>query len=55
MVHSGDDANNGQRKRELGVFLFLTVVLAPVLSVAIVGGLGLSIWIYQIFNGPPGS
>jgi len=43
------------RRRELLVFLFLTVVLAPVLSVAIVGGYGFAIWMYQLFAGPPGS
>ncbi|WP_417625390.1 periplasmic nitrate reductase, NapE protein [Paremcibacter congregatus] len=43
-----------RRKTELKSFLFLAVVLAPVLAVAIVGGLGFSIWIYQMFAGPPG-
>ena len=43
------------RRRELLVFLFLTVVLAPVLSVAIVGGYGFAIWMYQPLAGPPGS
>lgn len=41
------------RRQELLVFLFFTVVLAPVLSVAIVGGLGFSIWMFQLLNGPP--
>lgn len=41
------------KKRELGVFLFLTVLLAPVLSVAIVGGYGLIVWLLQHFTGPP--
>ncbi len=34
-------------------FLFLTVVLAPALSIALVGSYGLAIWIYQILAGPP--
>lgn len=42
-----------QRKAERRVFLFLTVVLAPVLAVAVVGGYGFMIWIYQMFAGPP--
>ena len=42
-----------RRRQELLVFVFFTVVLAPLLSVAIVGGLGFSIWIYQMLNGPP--
>jgi nitrate reductase NapE len=43
------------RREELGVFLFLTVVLAPVLAVAIVGGYGFLVWMYQIVTGPPGA
>lgn len=43
------------RRRELSVFVFLTVVLAPLLSAAIVGAMGLGIWIWQMINGPPGS
>lgn len=43
------------RKRELSVFLFLTVVLAPLISVTIVGAMGFGIWIWQMINGPPGS
>ncbi len=43
-----------EKKRELRVFLFLTVFLAPLLSVAIVGGYGLLIWISHMIGGPPG-
>jgi nitrate reductase NapE len=49
------EADAPTRRRELLVFLFLTVVLAPVLSVAIVGGYGFAIWMYQLLAGPPGS
>jgi nitrate reductase NapE len=42
------------RRRELLAFLFLTVVLAPVLAVAIVGGYGFLVWILQMIYGPPG-
>jgi len=42
------------QRRELFAFLFLTVVLAPVLAVAIVGGWGFVVWIFQIIYGPPG-
>ena len=38
----------------LGAFLFLTVVLAPVLTLAIVGGYGFAVWMLQIIAGPPG-
>ena len=47
--HSGKE-----RSRELRGFLFLTVVLVPALSVAVVGGFGFAIWIFQMFMGPPG-
>ena len=42
------------RKAELRSFLFLTVVMAPLLSVMIVGGYGFVVWMYQLINGPPG-
>lgn len=42
------------KTRELGGFLFLTVVLAPAVTIAIVGGLGFAIWMYQLISGPPG-
>lgn len=43
-----------QRRHELRLFLFLTVVLFPLLAVLIVSGYGFAVWIWQIFNGPPG-
>lgn len=50
----GNAKRDAARQREEGLtFAFLAVVLAPVLSVALVGGLGLVIWIYQFFAGPP--
>ena len=42
------------RAQELSLFLLLTVVLAPVLAVAIVGGYGFLVWMYQLIAGPPG-
>lgn len=42
------------RSRETRVFIFLTVVMAPMLAVALVGTYGLVIWLYQFFAGPPG-
>jgi nitrate reductase NapE len=41
------------RRQELLVFLFFTIVLAPLLSIAIVGGFGFAIWMYQLLSGPP--
>jgi len=43
-----------RRQQELIVFVLLTLVLAPVVAVATVGGYGLGIWIYQMISGPPG-
>ncbi len=43
----------GSRSHELWVFAFLTVVLFPLLAVAIVSGYGFAVWIWQIFTGPP--
>jgi nitrate reductase NapE len=43
------------KKRELSAFLFLTVVLAPAISVAVVGSFGFAIWMYQLIAGPPGA
>jgi len=50
------DTQTGQhrKRRELLLFLFITVVLFPLLSVMIVGGYGFAVWIYQMFAGPPG-
>ncbi|QSX35691.1 periplasmic nitrate reductase, NapE protein [Shewanella sedimentimangrovi] len=46
---------NSEKSLELKIFIFLTVFLAPVLAVALVASLGFSIWIGQIFTGPPGA
>ena len=42
------------KKTEFRSFVLLVVVLAPVLSIAIVGGYGFTVWIGQIIFGPPG-
>lgn len=42
------------KKEEWRSFLFLTVVLAPVLAVGIVASYGFIVWIYQMLAGPPG-
>jgi nitrate reductase NapE len=39
------------RQEEWRTFLFLVVVTAPVLAVAIVGGYGFAVWIYQLLTG----
>jgi nitrate reductase NapE len=48
-----DITEEQQKKYERNTFIFLAVFLAPILSVAIVGALGFTIWISQMFFGPP--
>ncbi len=48
-------ADQNTKKREFWTFILLTVVVAPVMSVIIVGGYGFLVWMYQILVGPPGS
>jgi periplasmic nitrate reductase NapE len=50
MVQTLPDPN---KKSELKAFLFLTVVMAPVLAGVVIGVYGLAVWIYQLFAGPP--
>jgi nitrate reductase NapE len=40
------------KKSEVKMFLFITVFLFPLLSVAIVGGYGFLIWMSQLIFGP---
>lgn len=42
-----------RRRQELTVFILFTVFVAPALAVAIVGGYGFAIWMYQVLSGPP--
>lgn len=44
---------NTEKRRELAVFLFLTLVLAPLLAVLVVAGYGFLVWMVQIIAGPP--
>ncbi len=46
-----DDKNNVTRKQELRAFIFLTVIMAPILSVMVVGGYGFFVWMYQLVTG----
>ncbi len=39
------------RQEEFRTFLFLAVVMAPVLAVLIVSGYGFAVWIFQILTG----
>lgn len=48
-----DLISDERRSREKRLFIFLTVVLAPMIAVALVGTYGLLIWLYQMIQGPP--
>jgi len=45
--------NEISRRSELRLFLFITIVLFPLLSIVLVGGYGLFIWLTQLVFGPP--
>lgn len=51
---TGTEDGRLERARELRSFLFLVIVLLPAISIAIVGALGLGIWIADMLGGPPG-
>ncbi|NYZ15193.1 periplasmic nitrate reductase, NapE protein [Azospirillum sp. RWY-5-1] len=42
------------KRREIAVFLFLSVVIWPFVAVAVVGGYGFLVWMSQLIMGPPG-
>lgn len=55
MSEFNDTESGEKRSLEWKAFLFITVVLFPVLSVVLVGGYGFIIWMLQVFFlGPPG-
>ncbi|WP_111641294.1 periplasmic nitrate reductase, NapE protein [Marinimicrobium alkaliphilum] len=43
-----------QKRREWRLFLFIIVLLFPLLTFFLVAGMGFSIWMYQLVMGPPG-
>lgn len=45
--------NPPTKGEERNAFVILAVLLAPALAVALVGGLGLTIWLSQMYFGPP--
>jgi nitrate reductase NapE len=49
-----DGKTSFTKAQELRSFLFLSVVMAPVLAVIFVSGYGFIIWMSQILTGPPG-
>ncbi|CAB3702101.1 MULTISPECIES: periplasmic nitrate reductase, NapE protein [Achromobacter] len=50
-----NESDGYTKPQELRSFLFLTAVMAPVLTVIIVAGYGFIVWFYQLLAGPPGS
>lgn len=54
-MSDASDTEQSRQSRELRAFLFLTVVLFPLLAVLVVASFGFMIWIWQMFAGPPGS
>lgn len=42
------------RRRELLTFLILAFGIWPLLAVAVVGGYGFIVWMFQLIFGPPG-
>jgi periplasmic nitrate reductase NapE len=55
MDETDERAKPHTKAQELRVFLFLSVVLAPVLAVAVVSGYGFLVWMLQLIAGPPGA
>ena len=54
---SSQDQPEGEtrtRREELFAFVVLAVLIWPVIAVAVVGGYGFLVWMYQIIFGPPG-
>jgi Periplasmic nitrate reductase system, NapE component len=48
------DPETPAKRHETLAFLFLSVVLFPLLSVVLVGGFGFVIWMQHLIFGPPG-
>lgn len=53
--HETGDYTTDQKSKEQRLFVFIIVFLFPLLSVALVGGYGFVIWMYQLLMGPPGA
>jgi len=52
---SSDDDHVLTKRGERRVFIFIAVILFPVLSIILVGGYGFTIWMLQLIFGPPGA
>jgi len=50
-----DPTAKAEKRLELKIFIFLTVFLAPLMTVTLVSAMGFAIWFSQILTGPPSS
>ncbi|MDR5899319.1 nitrate reductase [Halomonas vilamensis] len=46
--------NKSLKAKELKLFLFIIILLFPILAFGVVGGYGFAVWIFQMLAGPPG-
>ncbi|MEQ9328657.1 MAG: periplasmic nitrate reductase, NapE protein [Rhodospirillales bacterium] len=53
MAGKAGSAHVPSKADETRTFVFLTVFLAPILAVGLVGGFGFLVWMSQLFLGPP--
>ena len=51
---SDTELGSQRKKEEFRTWLFLALILAPVLAVLIVSAYGFGVWFYQLIAGPPG-
>lgn len=50
---SNSSTDRLRKSRELRLLVFILVVLFPVMTIMLVGGIGLGVWIWQTFTTPP--
>ncbi|MAM63364.1 periplasmic nitrate reductase, NapE protein [Maritimibacter sp. UBA3975] len=53
--NTSEQRETSSRGQETVAFLFLALVLFPILAVIFVGGFGFVVWMEQLLFGPPGS
>ena len=50
----GEEPRKPTHRSEILTFLVLAFGIWPIVAVAVVGGYGFLVWMYQIIAGPPG-
>jgi periplasmic nitrate reductase NapE len=54
MERAREEEHGDQRKKEeFRTWLFLALIMAPVLAVLIVSAYGFGVWFFQLIAGPP--